>query len=271
MEVIEIDSRKRDVVNIGSRNRNNVEIERQTGGGGGSVKLTPTAEINGSNVLFHFVTLAQMEKMHISVNGIAFIGFVLTKGEDDFELRFSADSPQEIAGQLILDDSIDIVNDVFESVLVELPASYEVSRVYLDGVDANLLEADINWRLADIQKRIGEGGEDPYSQAVAEFFGLPQALPEIEVATEQEVKDINDDVMGALYGYGKVAVTIHSLMRTGAETTQDLASVIYVDPSKTWAENGYPTLYDDEGTAIDTTTNPAAGDEVFNYQIQSES
>ena len=113
--------------------------------------------------------------------------------------------------------------------------------------------------------------EDPYSKAVAEFFGLPEALPEIEVATEQEVKDINDDVMGALYGYGKVTVTIHSLMRTGAETTQDLASVIYVDPEKTWAENGFPTLYDDEGTAIDTTTNPAAGDEVFNYQIQSES
>ena len=114
---------------------------------------------------------------------------------------------------------------------------------------------------------------DPSQAAedLAEFFGLPEALPEIEVATEQEVKDINDDVIGALYGYGKVTVTIHSLMRTGAETTQDLASVIYVDPEKTWAENGYPTLYDDEGNAIDTTTNPAAGDEVFNYQIQSES
>ena len=110
-----------------------------------------------------------------------------------------------------------------------------------------------------------------YDEMVAQFFGLPEALPEIEVATEQEVKDINDDVMGALYGYGKVTVTIHSLMRTGAETTQDLASVIYVDPEKTWAENGYPTIYDDEGKPIDTTTNPAAGDEVFNYQIQSES
>lgn len=121
-----------------------------------------------------------------------------------------------------------------------------------------------------------QGGDDPdIPEGVAErlamileFFGLPEALPEIEVATEQEVKDINDDVMGALYGYGKVAVTIHSLMRTGAETTQDLASVIYVDPEKTWSANGYPTLYDDEGNAIDTTTNPAQGDEVFNYQIQ---
>jgi hypothetical protein len=115
------------------------------------------------------------------------------------------------------------------------------------------------------------GGGDEYSEEVAQFFGLPEALPEIEVATEQEVKDINDDVMGALYGYGKVTVTIHSLMRTGAETTQDLASVVYVDPSKTWAENGFPTLYDDEGTAIDTTTNPSEGDEVYLYQITQNS
>ena len=107
-------------------------------------------------------------------------------------------------------------------------------------------------------------------KVITEDGGEEVVVP-VELATEQEVKDINDDVMGALYGYGKVTVTIHSLMRTGAETTQDLASVIYVDPEKTWAENGYPTLYDDEGNAIDTTTNPAAGDEVFNYQIQSES
>lgn len=105
---------------------------------------------------------------------------------------------------------------------------------------------------------------------ILEHFGI-KPIDGYQPMTEQEVKDINDDVMGALYGYGKVAVTIHSLMRTGAETTQDLASVIYVDPEKTWAENGYPTLYDDEGEPIDTTTNPAAGDEVFNYQIQSES
>ena len=107
-------------------------------------------------------------------------------------------------------------------------------------------------------------------KVITEDGGEEVVVP-VELATEQEVKDINNDVMGALYGYGKVTVTIHSLMRTGAETTQDLASVIYVDPEKTWAENGYPTLYDDEGEPIDTTTNPAAGDEVFNYQIQSES
>ena len=131
-----------------------------------------------------------------------------------------------------------------------------------------------------------EGSSGDAAEQVKDFFhivkdgdtvkvitedGGEEVVVPVELATEQEVKDINDDVMGALYGYGKVAVTIHSLMRTGAETTQDLASVIYVDPNESWAENGYPTLYDDEGEPIDTTTNPAAGDEVFNYQIQSES
>ena len=43
---------------------------------------------------------------------------------------------------------------------------------------------------------VSESGS--YSEQLAEFFGLPEALPEIELATEQEVKDINDDVMGAL-------------------------------------------------------------------------
>ncbi len=36
--------------------------------------------------------------------------------------------------------------------------------------------------------------EDPYSQALAQFFGLPQAMPEYTYATDQEVIDIVDDV-----------------------------------------------------------------------------
>lgn len=116
-------------------------------------KLQPTAELDGSTVLFHFITLTQMEKMHVRASGVGSIGFALTKGENNFELRFSADSPQEIAGQLIFDDSIEIVDDVFGTITIPLEG-YVVSGVYIDGVDANLLEADINWRLADLRKHI---------------------------------------------------------------------------------------------------------------------
>ena len=107
------------------------------------------------------------------------------------------------------------------------------------------------------------------SDMVARFFGLPGAMPEYEIATEAEVKAINDDVMGVFYGYGKVTVKFHCLMRTGSDTTQDLECVIYVDPTKSWAQNGYPKLYDAQGAVITASSNPAAGDVVYNYQVNS--
>lgn len=135
-----------------------INITPSTGGGSGGVSLMPTVEISGNNLIFHYVTLAQMEKMHVDVAGTAAgtIGFVLTKGEENFELRFSDDSPQDFAGNLVVDDSIDIVDYIFELLIVEIISGYEVQWVRIDGVDANLLEADINWRLADIQKQSGE-------------------------------------------------------------------------------------------------------------------
>ena len=41
--------------------------------------------------------------------------------------------------------------------------------------------------------------EDPNSKALAEFFGLPQALPQFTYATDQEVIDIVDDVYNAYF------------------------------------------------------------------------
>ena len=41
--------------------------------------------------------------------------------------------------------------------------------------------------------------EDPNSKALAQFFGLPQALPQFTYATDQEVIDIVDDVYNAYF------------------------------------------------------------------------
>ena len=158
-------------------------------GGGGKSQLTPTAEVVGSNVKFHYVTLDQMTKMHIASNAGA-IGFTLTKGEYNFELRFSSDSPQEIAGNLIYDDSIDIVDDVFATIIVPLEG-YAVDSVYLDGVDANLLEADINWRLADIQKRIGEANSaiDSLDEKISPYLYEPCTAEDIDHMFETVTDD----------------------------------------------------------------------------------
>ena len=83
-----------------------------------------------------------------------------------------------------------------------------------------------------------EGGSGDAAEQVKDFFhivkdgdtvkvitedGGEEVVVPVELATEQEVKDINDDVMGALYGYGKVAVTIHSLMRIGTAQNSSTA------------------------------------------------
>ena len=150
---------------------------------GGGTQLMPTAEIVDRGVMFHFVTLAQMEKMHIRIGGTetGTLGFTLTTGEDAFELRFSADSPQAFAGELVYDDAIDLVDYVFGDLLVQIPTGYDVQWVSIDGVDENLLEADINWRLADIQRTTSD---------VAEFFGITDAYnPQLVPITEQEIID----------------------------------------------------------------------------------
>ena len=154
---------------------------------GGGTQLMPTAEIVDRGVMFHFVTLAQMEKMHIRIGGIetGTLGFTLTKGENDFELRFSADSPQAFAGELVYDDAISLVDYVFGDLLVEIPTGYDVQWVSIDGVDENLLEADINWRLADIQRT---------TEGVAAFFGITPPVPDAVPMTQQEVEDDLDEL-----------------------------------------------------------------------------
>ena len=154
---------------------------------GGGTQLMPTAEIVDRGVMFHFITLAQMEKMHIRIGGTetGTLGFTLTTNEDAFELRFSADSPQAFVGGLVYDDAIDLVDYVFGDLLVEIPTGYDVLWVNIDGVDENLLEADINWRLADIQQK---------ATGVAAFFGITPPVPNAVPMTQQEVEDDLDEL-----------------------------------------------------------------------------
>lgn len=199
MEVIEIDIRKRDAVNIGSRNRNNIEIERQTGGGGSSVAGTPFAVANGNVLTLYMVTLKQMEDLMIRTSA-GDVRFSIATDQSNYYLSFSSDSPQEIANQTIEEDSVDLYDDeiIFKNKVITFPSEWTVQSVYLEGiVDGDLLNEHDAWRLADIQKRIGEGGEDPNSKALAEFFGVT-LLQGYEFMTDTEVTDELEDIMQAL-------------------------------------------------------------------------
>lgn len=221
---------------------------------GGGTQLMPTAEVVDRGVMFHFITLAQMEKMHIRIEGTetGTLGFTLTTNNVGFELRFSADSPQAFAGELVYDDSIDIVDYVFGDLLVEIPTGYNVLWVDIDGVDENLLEADINWRLADIQQK---------ATGVAQFFGLPQALPEYHAMTEAEVLEIADEEWDAMYGFVAVPNTVHTVDAGGSE----IDFTTYMNPNKTYADYGWPALWDAQGETIALTDHPTAGRVIYTF------
>lgn len=59
--------------------------------------------------------------------------------------------------------------------------------------DVNAAKQAILYALSQIQP------EDPNSKDLAQFFGLPQALPKFTYATDQEVIDIVDDVYNAYF------------------------------------------------------------------------
>lgn len=147
------------------------------GGGGGGVKLIPTVEVSGDNLIFHFVTLQQMTMMHVSVSGGS-IGFELIEDEEDFQLRYSQDSPSPLVGEIVYEDSIAIKDYVFGSILVAMNGNI-ATYVIIDGVDANLLEADINWRLADIQ------------QKAADLDGVAQEATSQEILTKTAKQGAN--------------------------------------------------------------------------------
>jgi hypothetical protein len=65
--------------------------------------------------------------------------------------------------------------------------------VSIDGVDENLLEADINWRLADIQKGIGA------AQNVANWLGITEATEYTALTPAEAIaiaRDCQYNVMG---------------------------------------------------------------------------
>ena len=102
--------------------------------------------------------------------------------------------------------------------------------------------------------------EDPYSKALAQFFGLPEALPEYTAMTDSQIKQICDEDWVALYGYLTVEVTMHFL----DANNQDQTVHIYVRPDQTYAAQGWSNLYTayTGGSSLDQTQ-PTANQTVY--------
>lgn len=103
------------------------------------------------------------------------------------------------------------------------------------------------------------GGDDAHN--LAQFFGLPQALPEYHAMTEAEVLEIADEEWQAMYGFVAVPNTVHTVDVSESERV----FTTYMNPNKTYADYGWPALWDAQGVTIELTDHPTAGRVIYTF------
>lgn len=101
------------------------------------------------------------------------------------------------------DEKAEQLDDVAkESTLLQKSAAIieAISGIHIDIPDNIATKDDVTAAKQAILDALSQiQPEDPNSKALAEFFGLPQAMPQFTYATDQEVIDIVDDVYNAYF------------------------------------------------------------------------
>lgn len=128
-------------------------------------------------------------------------------------LDFTDNSPGELSGRGVATVDKVVYNDNYIlNVSITLPEDIELSAVFIDGSECDLLE-DLQWRVADIQRKIANvsidlspvakeatTAKEAHLNELRQFFGLPQALPEYTALTPAEAiaiaRDCQYNVMG---------------------------------------------------------------------------
>lgn len=144
---------------------NAIVVNPQKPCSGGGASFMPSVEVDGSSLVFNLFTIKQMEGVRILTNK-GDISFRLSYSDGDVMLSITSSSPQEVAGQFILETSESSVNDVIDNISVYL-GTLIAQEVHIGGVEADLLSVDVTWRLADIQARLNSivvDGEDIKSE-----------------------------------------------------------------------------------------------------------
>lgn len=105
--------------------------------------------------------------------------------KDEFDEK--AEALDDVAKETTLLQKSAAIIEAISGIHIDIPENI-ATRDDVTAAKQAILDA-----LAQIQP------EDPNSKAVAQFFGLPQALPQFTYATDQEVIDIVDDVYNAYF------------------------------------------------------------------------
>lgn len=124
-------------------------------GGGGSINITPyIKEDEGGNIIFNYFSPKQMTKACICLDGgdLHFELFIDEEGQ--FSLTAKSDI-QELDGMFVMGGEGNLHDTIIDTIPVFLKG-HKVNEVKIEGIDADLLNADFTWKLAEVGTAIGD-------------------------------------------------------------------------------------------------------------------
>ena len=174
-----------------------------SGGGGGSINITPYITEDGGNVVFNYFTPKQMAEVYMWLEG-GNLRFELTKDEEGQYSLLTKSDIQELDGMFVMGGEEHDLDTIVDTIPVYLN-EHKVSEVRIKGIYADLLNADFTWKLAEIGNKIDNiqlpeiDTTDIASKDLERFFGLPAALPDgYEFMTPEEVCSELEDIMTSM-------------------------------------------------------------------------
>ena len=142
--------------------------------------------MDGGSVVFNYFTPKQMEKVYIWLEG-GNLWFELTKDEEgQYSLTTKCDI-QELDGIFVMGGEEHDLDTIVDTIPVYLN-EHKVSEVRIKGIDADLLNADFTWKLAEIGNKVNGVAKESTSQ---EILTAVQSAPVIPLTNDQVEAIIN--------------------------------------------------------------------------------
>lgn len=198
---------------------------------------TPYITMDGSSVVFNYFSPKQMAEVYVWLEGGLMNFEIGTDEEGQYSLTTKSDI-QELDGMFVMGGEEHDLDTIIDTIPVDLKG-HKVSEVRIEGIDANLLDADFTWKLAEIGNKLDniklpeidttelakqgtnaeatltaiyealKGSEEPSQDIpegvaerlalILEFFGI-KTLDGYEFMTEQEVYDELEEIMTTMDG-----------------------------------------------------------------------
>lgn len=169
MSKIAINTTNKEVISVSAKKAVPLAIKQATGassGGGGNINITPYITEDGGNVVFNYFTPKQMAEVYIWLEG-GNLRFELTTDEEgQYSLTTKCDI-QELDGMFLVGGEEFIVNTIIDTLTIDLKG-YKVNEVRIEGIDADLLDADFTWKLAEIGNKVNGVAQESTSQEILE-------------------------------------------------------------------------------------------------------